>query len=387
MTSEISSLPFTARLASVQKKLAEIEAAGARELEKPIDRRDHNILLMLEQQRQKYTLAAELLADFSTGSGNGNSYRPIGSCRPDTTVVSAESSEKPLRIVILGGIGDALLVTPVLRALGQMNPKRRIVIWGDPVHESIFRHNPNVSKFRRLRHIQAFLFNAVGAARWFPYVATDYGCFMPTVIYGTSAVGLLSELFNVPLQNERPELFLTEGENAKASELLRPLKRPLVAIHVRAQCSENKNWSLEYWKELVASFPDITFVQIGKREPLVDGARDYTGTPLRDAFAIMKHCDAFIGVDSVFAHATVAFGTRGIVLFGPSSPGVWGHASNINLYSQRYCSPCLDLLRASPCPFGKACMNEISVASVQAALRRILQQRSETPSPEVVLSL
>lgn len=96
-------------------------------------------------------------------------------------------------------------------------------------------------------------------------------------------------------------------------------------------------------------------------------------------FALLKGASGFVGVTSSFSHATNAFGTPGVVLFGPSAPEVWGHANNVNLSRNLPCAPCIDVLHNAPCPYGAECMQTITVAQVQEALRR--QLRLPVPQP------
>jgi ADP-heptose:LPS heptosyltransferase len=119
-------------------------------------------------------------------------------------------------------------------------------------------------------------------------------------------------------------------------------------------------------------------------EPHVPGAVDLRGkTSLREVFALLKAASGFVGVTSSFSHATNAFGTPGVVLFGPSAPEVWGHANNVNLSRNLPCAPCIDVLHNAPCPYGAECMH-IPVAQVQEALRR--QLRLSVPQPALAVA-
>jgi len=367
-----------ARIGSCDSALHEVLAAACLELAKPIRERNHDVLLFLELQRQKYVALAQALSDDGTSPGdNRDSDSAIGSHVQPSTPILVGFCKKPIRIVSIGGIGDAILLTPVLRALAKLNPQRRIIVWaGNPAHESVFKHNPYVAKLRRVGRTFEKVYRALAGHKFLPYVDSTYASFIPTVVYAKHATAILAEKLGVSLQNETPELYLTEPELAKAARTLRSLKRPLVAIHLTAACSANKNWATENWKALVSRNRDCTFVQIGGRdEPIVNGAVNLIGAHLRDAFAILKQCDAFVGVESGFAHAAAALQTPGVVLFGPSTPSVWGHPNNINMYSRRYCSPCLDLIKEARCPFSNACMNELSVPMVEHSLSLITAVR------------
>ena len=172
------------------------------------------------------------------------------------------------------------------------------------------------------------------------------------------------------------ELFLSAAENSAASGRVEGFKRPLIAIHVQAASSPNKHWDLANWENLVSRNPNLTFVQLGSRsEPTIRGARGLKGIGLRETFATIEHCDAFVGVDSGLGHAATALNTPAVILFGATTPIIWGHERNANLYRSRYCSPCIDLIQSSPCPFSVACMRAISVQDVEEALWNQLRPR------------
>jgi len=282
-----------------------------------------------------------------------------------------ENVAETVRILANGGIGDAILLTASLRAMARANPRRRIVIWSaHPGHESVFRNNPYVASFRRVGRFAGILYAMAGGSWWAPYADSEYSRTFPSLLYSKRAASIIAEILNVSLEDETPELFLSPAEISAAAEKVRNLGRPLIAIHALGACSATKNWSVANWNELVSCNPDLTFVQLGRSgEPTIAGVHNLMGIGLRQAFAIIKVCDSFVGVDSGFAHAAAAVGVPGVVLFGPTTPRIWGHAHAANLYSHRYCSPCLDVIRGSACPFSNACMKELTPRMVENALR------------------
>jgi ADP-heptose:LPS heptosyltransferase len=275
------------------------------------------------------------------------------------------------RILAFGGIGDAILLTPALRALATADRTRRIIVWSEnPGHECVFKFNPFVSSFRYLGRVAKTLYSATAAHRWLPYVHTDYSRTIPSLLSTQNASRIIADILGTSVRDEQLELFLSETELSTASATVKNLKRPLIAIHTCAASSPNKHWNMANWEDLVSRNKNVTFLQIGNRdEPVVRGALRLTGIGLRASFAIIKICDAFVGVDSGFGHAATAVRTPAIILFGATTPVIWGHENNLNLYSQRHCSPCIDVLRSSPCPFSVACMSAISVHDVDVALR------------------
>jgi ADP-heptose:LPS heptosyltransferase len=274
------------------------------------------------------------------------------------------------RIVATGGIGDAILTTPSLRALKERYPDCRIVVYCVSYKQmEVFKNNPYIDRLRQPRFPSSLMWRAVPGLRRSLLQSVEYGIFRPSLHNMGKATDLVAEMLGVRLRGKRPEIFLTEAEVFKARALLSGYPRS-VTLHISGSCSVNKNWPLENWERVVESNPELTFIQLGLvDEPLAPGAVDFRGMPLRETFAVIKQSLCFVGIESGMAHAAAAFDTPGVVLFGPTSPLLWGHSGNINVYSGIRCSPCIDILGPDPCPYQVMCMTQISVAEVSRALK------------------
>jgi ADP-heptose:LPS heptosyltransferase len=197
-----------------------------------------------------------------------------------------------------------------------------------------------------------------------------YSQCMPTIsrLHATEIIG---QMLNVPIDDRLLDIFLTQAEEARARETMRAFHNPVV-IQVTSRCSENKNWLPERWEALVSRNPQYPFVQLGvAEEPAISGAIDLRGkTSIRESLALLKYASAFVGVESFLAHAANALGTPGVVLFGPTPADVWGHRNSTIVTKGLRCAPCSDLLRGTPCPYGRPCMTTIPVEEVELALRQ-----------------
>jgi len=94
-----------------------------------------------------------------------------------------------------------------------------------------------------------------------------------------------------------------------------------------------------YWQQLV-SMIDQPIVQIGlaHEEQLVPDFRK--NLSLDQLKELVNECTTWIGVDSFFQHFCWDIGKKGIVLWGPSNPKIFGHPENINLLREnRYLIP------------------------------------------------
>jgi len=89
-----------------------------------------------------------------------------------------------------------------------------------------------------------------------------------------------------------------------------------------------------YWKELIAQI-DEPIVQVGVdgEEQLVEDFRK--NLSMDELAALVKECRIWISCDSFLQHFAWDLGKKGIVLWGPSDPLIFGHSENINLLKNR----------------------------------------------------
>jgi ADP-heptose:LPS heptosyltransferase len=274
-----------------------------------------------------------------------------------------------LRLLTFGGIGDVILTTPAIREWRRQHARGRLVVYcSQSIHREILLGNPHIDSLRIWRQWPHL---PLSVARWIrgTFVFPNYSRLLPTISYRAPASTVIAEMLDLTLRNTEPEIFLERREDQQATKRLSGLSTP-IALHTTGMCTPNKAWPTSNFEELVRGCPEYTFVQLGREsETLVKGAVDMRGLALRDSFATIKHCTAFIGVDSGPAHAAAAFKIPSVVLWGPTAPDVFGHPRSAHLYARARCSPCIDILGDGQCPYDRACMTSISVVSAHRALR------------------
>ena len=91
-----------------------------------------------------------------------------------------------------------------------------------------------------------------------------------------------------------------------------------------------------YWEELISKI-DEPIIQVGVEgeAQLVPDFRK--NLPIAELRKLIHECRTWIGVDSFFQHLAWDEGKKGIVLWGPSDPLIFGHPENINLLKDRSC--------------------------------------------------
>ena len=276
-----------------------------------------------------------------------------------------------IRIISAGGLGDGLLLTPSFRSIKQRLPNVTTKVFCvNKGHFELFKHNPYIDVLR----LATFWSAPVEYTRFRLNRSLFYMPFTGNFrlgLMGKHATQAIADVMGVKLMDNRLEVFLTTAEEAWARSLVGSYTNP-VGIHITSSCSANQNWPTGRWELLVKSNPQYTFLQLGSRHELrIQGTIDLRGkTTVRQAIAILKYVNSFVGVVSFLAHATNAMGTPGVVIFGPSTPLVWGHSNNINLTANLRCAPCIDILLGAKCPYDAPCMTDIDVEDVRKALER-----------------
>ncbi|HTN44252.1 MAG TPA: glycosyltransferase family 9 protein [Nitrospiria bacterium] len=314
------------------------------------------------------------------------------------------------RFLILrpGGMGDAILLIPLLRALKERFPAATIEILAERRNAEIFGLVEDlVSVVFRYDRLGEFL--RVLARRYDAVIDTEQW-------YRLSAVA--ARLIRAPIRcgfatNERSRLFdipvgydpgRYEAENFLAGlaaltgepvhfDPTRPFltnSTPVsdasgfVLISPGASYPE-KQWGLGKFRELTEGL-----AADGRPVGLIGGTadiplagdivrglpiRNFVGrTSLQETARLIAAAELVIGGDSVALHLAAAFGTPSIALFGPTAPSQWaprgkGHRT---LHHPPPCSPCSRFGYIPPCPYEVDCLKRISVEEVLATAREIL---------------
>ncbi len=183
-------------------------------------------------------------------------------------------------------------------------------------------------------------------------------------------------------------LALSREEEDRVERLLTGVTRPFVAVFV------GSTWESRWWladrtaavlRELGRRF-GLSAVLVGapgrEREfaaeiagGVPDGVANLAGeTTVRDLIGIFARARAAFGPDSGPMHIAAAVGTPVVSLWGATSPArsaPWG-SEDLALVGHVACHPCY----RRRCPIGRACMREIGVEAVVAAIEKALGRKA-----------
>jgi ADP-heptose:LPS heptosyltransferase len=371
------------RIRDYRIKLGGINQAIADEMSKGCDRRHINLLHLLYYEKKAHALPLIEMESLFTGSEKQPGENDFSAFGREQAVKQTHAMEgegegaqvarRVYRIATYGGIGDSLLTTPAIRALKKRRPDCKIHVYCmAKSHKEVLANNIYIDGLHLIGTATKHVYRLLAWLNLMKIERVDTGNLAIAVFLQRHATEIMGEMLRVNIDDPRPDYFLTKEEEKEAKRVVAMYHNP-VAIHVTARCSPNKHWLTENWERLVQNNPNCSFLQLGSAddEP-IRGAIDMRGTTVRQAFNIISEAKAFIGVDSVFAHAAAAVKTPAVTLFGASSPAVWGQITSKNLYNPPPCSPCLGFLRHDPCPYGRTCMSNITVSDVEHALSAII---------------
>lgn len=328
------------------------------------------------------------------------------------------------RILIRGAnwVGDAIMTTPVIRAVKKNYPNARLTLLVKPWVAPVFDNNPFVDEIliyeeggrhkkgwgtvRLARDLKGLRFDlAVLMQNAFEAALITFLAGIPERLgYDTDARALLLNrcirldpaLKQVHLidyyrgilkggglvdDGGTLDLFVSDTERSKAEKLLEDhgidLSRPVVAINPGATGGTAKRWFPERFaelaKRLAGHFGGKVLIFGGPGDDVLgeeitrmsgNACVNLAGkTTLAGAFALINRCSLFITNDSGLMHAAAALGINQVAVIG-STNHIATPPSNVNSRIVRVpvpCSPCMK----PECRYDHhQCMENISVDRV-----------------------
>lgn len=315
-----------------------------------------------------------------------------------------------------GGIGDAVLLIPAIRAVRQRYPQCEITVLAEKRNSEVFalcRDVGRTFRYDNVRELAAALrvqydvvvdteqwhrlsaaiarlacspasvgFASNGRARMFthpvPYSHDEYeaasfvSLLGPLGIFG--AGGMAAPFLHVP-----------ETAAAAADAKLGGLAgKPFVCIFPGASIPERR-WGAGKFHELARRLSRAGYpvVALGGRGDMEAGDAIISGgaglnlagrTSMAETGAVLARSLLLVTGDSGILHVAVGFGVPTVSLFGPGIEKKWAprEGDNIVLNRRLPCSPCTRFGYTPRCPIGARCLADIGVDEVENAAKRLL---------------
>lgn len=279
------------------------------------------------------------------------------------------------------GMGDLLLATPVLAALGRRHVGARIFVETD--HPAVLEGNPWVAGASRCFHARAW-----GAVFGLD-LAYERRPFMHVVDAYADECGVRAE-------TRRPALYCHLSAGARAASVAMGAGR-WVAMHVAGPSA----WPGRVWGQAGFAAVSAALSARGWKVVLVGGERAAPGAPcdldLRERTtsaevgAAIARCGLFVGLDSFPMHVACALSVPCVGLFGSVDPALRlpGTADAVGVTAPQHSVWCLGCHHHLPAPRTTGscardrvyCMEMLSPGDVLQAALRVLGEGAATPPP------
>ncbi|MGQ0792615.1 MAG: glycosyltransferase family 9 protein [Deltaproteobacteria bacterium] len=353
--------------------------------------------------------------------------------RVATTLISPRAASQlppgAVKILVIrpGGIGDAALLYPALRALRAHFAAARIdvlaerrnsgILRGCPYLDNLIAYDSNplstllrvinqgydiaidTEQWHRLSALIAYLTKAparVGFA-----TSERAALFTHPVAYSQgeyeaqSFLNLASAVTGTKydFDTARPFIPLDAAAVSRARSGLARLRqnRRIAGIFYGATVPERR-WGVAKFKELaerlIASGARVAV--LGGRDELRDSAQfggmflsgdaaDFVGkTSLAETAALIAELDLLVTGDTGLLHIACGVGTPTVSLFGAGIEAKWSPRgqNHIAINKNLACSPCTKFGYTPKCPFSVQCLSDIGVAQVAEAAMRLLDMKN-----------
>lgn len=347
--------------------------------------------------------------------------RPV---QPGTAPPLASSDVRRVLVIRPGGLGDALLMWPMLAVLRESFPGARIDVLGERRNAGAFTLAAPIADFiaydrnplRAIRQLSAARYDLVIDTEQYHHLSTLVAnALRPRWLCGfdtlgrrrlqTHAVAHSEDQYEVltflqlaaTVSGREPvfdadHAFIAVPEEARrwaAATLRVAAGRPVVAISPVAG-SAYRLWPAERYAAVGRWLVGRGFhvVVIGGSDGEAAAARIAEGadpallsnfvgkTTLAQTAGLLSQARLSLSADTSVLHLAYGVGTPTVALFGPALYRKWAPPGRAHRLVRRglACSPCMRFGVLPPCPYGVACMQEITVDEVIAAMEELLPQ-------------
>lgn len=293
--------------------------------------------------------------------------------RKGTSGKKKGNSSGPKWINPIGGLGDTLMISGVLKQVSEKYPSRKFNLVDRTKYGPILEGHPAIAQIGH---------PPPGAG----LLSTNYWDHEDFQQLGGRAYQVLARIFGLetPVE-ERLYVPWDFQDDAVLMELI-PWRQSNVLI-CQSSDSPRKQMGLEKWESLVEMLKrdETGVVQVGKmKDRYVRGAYSLLGlTTPRQLISIVRHFDAVVTADNFIMHASHLCGVPAVVLWGPTDHQVYGYSGQIHLQAEMNCEysggcigPGRGDLYQTDCPEGPAhCLNKLQVETTYSSIMRLLKKQ------------
>nr|WP_246551813.1 glycosyltransferase family 9 protein [Geobacter hydrogenophilus] len=319
-----------------------------------------------------------------------------------------------------GGIGDAVLLIPTIRAFKASFPETKIYVLAEKRNASVFslcclvervllydswRGIIDAFKLKydvvidseQWHRLSAVLANLIGNCV-IGFATNNRERLLTHAIsyfqddYEAESFCKLITPFSICESDQMPVPFLDVPDTVARNvwELLdKCVGQSFVVIFPGASIVE-RHWGAENFRELVKRCSDrgIVVAVVGGNAELIEGNKITVGlsgilnlvgiTSLVETSAVIEKASVVLSSDSGILHIAVGLGIPTVSLFGPGREKKWAPRGDNHIVINKHlpCSPCTTFGYTPKCPSNARCMAEISVDEVEQAVLTLLDRNN-----------
>lgn len=245
--------------------------------------------------------------------------------------------EKYSILEINGGIGKSIMASAVCEAIKTAHPDRKLIVitgWPEPL-----LHNPNIYRVYKAGSILYFYEDFIKGndVLFFnnePYQSNGY------LNQNQHLIQSWCEAISVPLNNEKPKIFLNPREMEEIfMQFQRPkpimLIQPFGGMGKRYLYGWNRDLPPNLAQELINIYSQkYHVIQVGYQDQNKLQNVEYINLGIREVLALAQFSKARILIDSFLQHACAAFNLPSTVCWITNSPKVFGYDIHKNVLAR-----------------------------------------------------
>ena len=351
--------------------------------------------------------------------------------RMAASLIPVHAQRKPsspissLLLIRPGGIGDAVLLAPVIHLLKKTYPAIQITVLAEQRNSGVFPLIPGVDRLlcydcsrELLQALRGSYDVVIDSEQWHRlsavvarFVSAPFKIGFDTNErrrmfthpvpyshdnYETDSFARLLEPLGIDagtVEMEPPFLSVPDAASGKAAALLTPIHgQPIVAVFPGASIRE-RHWGADHFRRVAEflSFLGVKVVVVGGKEDYQQGEIIVEGqlglnlaglTSLAETAAIIQKSLLLLSGDSGVLHIAVGLGVPTVSLFGPGRAQKWAPQGDRHIVINKglNCSPCTTFGTTPSCPIDARCMRDITADEVVNAVTMLLTSVGTMPS-------
>jgi len=329
---------------------------------------------------------------------------------------------KPATLLIIrpGGIGDAVLLLPVIEVLSTHFPGLAVEILAEQRNAAVFALSPRNLKvhcydrpFELLTVLRRRYDVVIDSEQWYrlsAIVARMTGASHIIGFAGNHREKLLTHHLAYDLHTYEADMFMSlleplgiyrqpaesidltlpQSVPSRLEELLAPLGGNSFVVLFPGASVPEKVWPVARFQAVATYVAKLGYrpVVLGGKSEYLSGQQIVSGcgglnlagsTSLGESAAIIKHAVGCISGDSGLLHIATMLGTPLVALFGPSNWEKWFRPGKgrVLVRANMPCMPCSRYGTIPTCSVRNHCMDEISIDDVQQAVDQMFSSLHE----------